>query len=223
MKRKHQSLLDDNVNKQQCSNSNGDVGNKKQAPVFRVEIRDSSNHRYQLPLAPPINYASPFVSSNTSTNNHTGGNDSESMLVLGRMPETGIVDRRMSRKQVEVLQKQAHDDFVFVRLCTDARNPSCIVRSFARDKPPIRLRQGEQYVLYDQDQLLLMLTSHAFTVHIKELPLAENCPNYLFYRNKIPSVPEGALIDDLHAQWFADYDRLEARKCSCIAEHDRRA
>lgn len=37
----------------------------------------------------------------------------------------------------------------------------------------------------------------------------ENDPNYKFYRNEIPSQPDGDKCDNIHAQWDGDFQRLE--------------
>lgn len=34
--------------------------------------------------------------------------------------------------------------------------------------------------------------------------------NFLFYSNKVPSIPDGDLIDNIHAKWFGNYRLLEA-------------
>lgn len=40
--------------------------------------------------------------------------------------------------------------------------------------------------------------------------LPERAPNFMFYSNLTPSVPDGALITEILATWANDADRLEA-------------
>ena len=42
-----------------------------------------------------------------------------------------------------------------------------------------------------------------------QLQSGENDPNVLFYRNEIPSKPDGDLCENIHAKWDGDWERME--------------
>ena len=44
----------------------------------------------------------------------------------------------------------------------------------------------------------------------RSLQQAMNGKNYLFYKNSWPSRPDGDLVDNIHKNWFGNYDLLEA-------------
>lgn len=43
----------------------------------------------------------------------------------------------------------------------------------------------------------------------KETTEESDTPNFDFYMNKKKSVPYGDYIDNIHKNWFKDYDKLE--------------
>jgi len=70
------------------------------------------------------------------------------------------------------------------------------------------MEQNAEYPLYSGDLFSLFLKSYWYELKVKLCTPNEGI-NYAFYSNKIPSSPEGDLVDNIHALWADQLDRLE--------------
>ena len=179
---------------------------------FKIILKDAEGHKFRLPqVSNECNHKSCKIHMNTELLVKKKMQQNGTKLILGRSRETGIKDNYLSKHQIEIYQMHSSDDFAYARLCKDCSNPSGIVRCFENSKPFL-MKRDQDYVLYDNDVVFLLVTKYSFTVNVKRLPLPQESPNYLFYSNKIKSSPMGDFIENVHTKWYGDYEKLEERK-----------
>eukprot|EP00397_Hematodinium_sp_SG-2012_P033459 GEMP01035752.1.p1 GENE.GEMP01035752.1~~GEMP01035752.1.p1 ORF type:complete len:258 (+),score=34.72 GEMP01035752.1:179-952(+) len=76
-----------------------------------------------------------------------------------------------------------------------------------------RMRSWNRYVLGNKHSAKSTIDAKRYRDHYPDLTLSPDAENLTrnedFFKNKIPSVPDGALIDDIHIIWSSQYSKLE--------------
>mmetsp|Transcript_16334 Transcript_16334/g.24359 ORF Transcript_16334/g.24359 Transcript_16334/m.24359 type:complete len:279 (+) Transcript_16334:357-1193(+) len=101
------------------------------------------------------------------------------------------------------------------------KNISIFIRCCGTNASGILPREGRRVVLKpnadvdfplaigDEIELLAGESDVLYKLKMERVFEPERAPNVLFFSNKIPSMPNGALIDDIHAKWFGNRGLLE--------------
>jgi len=142
--------------------------------------------------------------------------EENAVTVLGRdnaLPPLAS-DKRVSRNQLEAVFTY-ENGVPCVLLTRVGVNPSVVVLNATAsimDTSKQIAEQNQTYILRDGDKFSMIAHSYYYTVKIKEKKAAGDISgwkNYSFYKNMISSRPDGALIAEIHSNWFDDVSLLE--------------